>query len=150
MFTAIDAAATRWRQRFPLLEPAGVLAVATATVVFVGLNDPNAPGNYPTCPFLAMTGYYCPGCGSLRAIHALAHLDLGTALRLNLLTVLVMLPLAAFYYFRWAGERLLGRPLRRNLAHPAWIWAFLVLILGFWLTRNLPFAAILAPYGIAP
>ena len=41
--------------------------------------DPNQPGHYPTDPFLAITGLYCPGCGTLRALHALARGDLLTA-----------------------------------------------------------------------
>lgn len=148
--TFVASVATRWRQRFPLLEPAGVLLFIVGTVTFIGLNNPNDQGNYPTCPFLQITGYYCPGCGSLRAIHALAHLDLATALKLNILTVLVMLPMAVFLYGRWAIERALGRPIRKNLAHPVWLWILFWGILAFWLVRNLPFGALLAPYGIAP
>ena len=40
-----------------------------------------SPGHYPTCPFLAITGWYCPGCGSLRAVHDLLHGDLAGAVR---------------------------------------------------------------------
>jgi len=144
------ALAARWRQRFPLLEPAGVLAIPVALVTFLLLNDPNVPGGMPTCPFLTLTGYYCPGCGSMRAIYALAHLDIGTALRLNVMTVLIMIPMSAFIYARWTTERVLGRSIRKTMAHPYWIWALFWGILAFWLLRNLPFAAILAPYGIPP
>ena len=48
----------------------GGVAVALATLATV---DPNQPGHYPTCPFLATTGFYCPGCGALRAVHDLLH-----------------------------------------------------------------------------
>ena len=27
--------------------------------------DPREPGIYPVCPFFGLTGYQCPGCGSL-------------------------------------------------------------------------------------
>ncbi len=141
---------SRWRQRYPLLEPAGLFVATIGLVAYVGVKDPNEAGHYPTCPFLALTGYYCPGCGSLRTIHALAHLDFSTPLTLNVLTLFVMIPIAVFYYVRWTTERFLGRPIRKSMAHPLWIWSLLVLILVFWLLRNLEPFAFLAPYGIAP
>lgn len=141
---------SRWRQRYPLLEPAGLFVLAVSVVAYVGIKDPNEAGHYPTCPFLALTGYYCPGCGSLRTIHAVAHLDLSTAMQLNLMTLFVMFPIAIFHYVRWTTERYLGRPIRKNMVRPFWIWALLVGLLAFWLLRNLEPFAFLAPYGIAP
>jgi hypothetical protein len=117
--------------------PAAVLA-ATAAVV-----DPNEPGHYPTCPFLALTGRYCPGCGSLRAIHALAHGDLATAIDRNPLAVLCV-PILATIFVLWARRRLTGR--QRTWAAPAaWINAFLVLVIAFWVLRNLTPFTWLAP-----
>ncbi|MFD0477703.1 DUF2752 domain-containing protein [Nonomuraea thailandensis] len=66
-----------------LLAPLGVAAAAGAVFAVVGVIDPNEPGHYPTCPFLWATGLYCPGCGTLRTVHALAHLDPVAALGLN-------------------------------------------------------------------
>lgn len=31
---------------------------------------------FPPCPFYALTGFYCPGCGMTRAVAALARLEL--------------------------------------------------------------------------
>lgn len=146
----LSAQIARWRQRFPLLEPAGVLAIAIGIVSYVAIKNPNQAGHYPTCPFLLCTGYYCPGCGSLRAIHALAHLDFATAVQLNVMTVFVMIPIAVFHYGRWATERYLGRPIRKNMVRPIWIWALLFGMLAFWLVRNLEPFSFLAPYGISP
>lgn len=100
--------------------------------------DPNRPGHYPTCPFLYLTGYYCPGCGSLRALHDLvAHGDLAAALRRNPLTV-VMIPFVMAAWLLWA-LRLAGlttwTPTR---IRPAWIWAYLVLLVVYWVARNVP------------
>ncbi|HZE38015.1 MAG TPA: DUF2752 domain-containing protein [Stackebrandtia sp.] len=148
--TAITVATTRLRQRFPLLEPAGVLLLIVGIATYVGIKDPNEHGHYPTCPFLMFTGYYCPGCGSLRAIHALVHLDIVTALRLNILTVCVMIPIALFYYFRWATERVLGRSIRKRMVKPWVIWTLFYGLLAFWLLRNLEPFAFLAPYGLSP
>ncbi|MFI7704826.1 DUF2752 domain-containing protein [Nonomuraea sp. NPDC049480] len=127
-----------------LLAPLGVAAGAGAVVAFVGMVDPNEPGHYPTCPFLWLTGLYCPGCGTLRTIHALAHLDPVAALGLNPLAV-VMIPFLLFWWGRWVVRAWQGRPRRTTLAHPAWLWAFIAVIMVYWVVRNLPFGAFLAP-----
>lgn len=107
--------------------------------------DPNVAGNpLPPCPLQALTGLYCPGCGSTRCLHALAHLDLAGAMAMNPLLVLSLLPLAVLV-LHGAGllpQRLQG--LAEPLANPR-LW--LVLLLGFAFLRNLPWApfTLLAP-----
>ncbi|GMA37439.1 DUF2752 domain-containing protein [Demequina litorisediminis] len=49
----------------PLVVPLAVGAGALAAVTYVGNVDPHEGGHYPTCPSLLLTGFYCPGCGSL-------------------------------------------------------------------------------------
>jgi hypothetical protein len=122
-----------------------VASVAAAAVAFtvVALVDPNEPGHYPTCPFLAVTGEYCPGCGSLRAMHALTRGDLATATGLNVLA-LASLPVLAVIWLRWVGRSWTGAP-RAQPAPAALIWGLAVLVLLFGLIRNLPFGAALAP-----
>ena len=66
-------------------------AAAAAVVLFVF--DPATAWFFPPCLFRALTGHPCPGCGTLRAFHALLHGDVAGALRLNALTV-IGLPLA--------------------------------------------------------
>lgn len=127
-----------------LLAPLGVAVAAGAVVAYVGSVDPNEAGHYPTCPFLFLTGLYCPGCGSLRAIHALAHLDVVGALDMNPLAVAV-LPFLLFWWVRWLVRSWQGRPSRTNLAHPNWVWGFLAVVILYWIVRNLPFGAFLAP-----
>ncbi|MGW6504957.1 DUF2752 domain-containing protein [Nonomuraea angiospora] len=127
-----------------LLAPLGVAGATGLVFAFVGLVDPNQPGHYPTCPFLWMTGLYCPGCGTLRTIHALAHLDPATALGMNPLAV-AMMPFLLFWWGRWVVRAWQGRPRRTTLAHPAWLWAFLAIVMVYWVVRNLPFGAFLAP-----
>ncbi|GAA1752349.1 DUF2752 domain-containing protein [Nonomuraea bangladeshensis] len=127
-----------------LLAPLGVAAGTGAVFALVGAVDPNEPGHYPTCPFLWLTGLYCPGCGTLRSIHALAHLDPVAALGLNPLMV-AMIPFLLFWWGRWVVRAAQGRPRRTTLAHPAWLWAFLAVVVVYWIVRNLPFGAFLAP-----
>ena len=109
--------------------------------------DPYAAGSLlPPCPFHAMTGLFCPGCGATRALHALLHFDLPQALAMNPLLVLC-LPLLALFGLQFAGwlpPRLAPMLRRFTDARP---WA--VLILGYALARNLPWPPFswLAPGG---
>jgi hypothetical protein len=121
---------------------AGAAAAAVAAVIYLGAVDPERPGHYPSCPFRVLTGLYCPGCGSLRAVHALAHGDVATAVDRNVLAVLgatlVVVLWARSVVLRWRG-------LPRRVARPAWIYAGLALVVVFGVVRNLPFGAGLAP-----
>ncbi len=111
---------------------AGVLAGATLFVV-----DPNQPGHYPTCPFLATTGLYCPGCGALRGVHDLLHGDVAGAFARNPLTVLAA-PYLVVAFVTWV-LRTTGRPAPRATSLPPWtIWLLLGLVLAFGVLRNLP------------
>jgi hypothetical protein len=123
--------------------PVATAVLAAAAVGYLAAVDPNEPGHYPGCPFLAITGWYCPGCGSLRAVHALAHGHLGEALARNPLTVLT-LPVLAWCWATWTWRLVTGR--RRETALPAWvIWGWLGVVLAFWLVRNLPGFGWLSP-----
>ena len=124
--------------------PAAVAAAALAVAAGVGLVDPNEPGHYPRCPFLAATGAYCPGCGSLRAVHALVQGRLGEAIGLNALLVLVALPTLLVLWGGWAARGAARRP-RRRVAPPALLWALLAAVAAFGVLRNLPVGAALAP-----
>lgn len=135
---------TDTRGRKAVLAPLGVALAAGAAFAYVGVVDPNESGHYPACPFLTLTGWYCPGCGALRATHALAHLDPVAALKLNPLLVLAV-PVVAYLWIRWLAGEWRGRPWRPSAPRPALIWALLALVLVFWVVRNLPFGAFLAP-----
>ena len=58
------------------------LAAAALLVAF----DPAVTWWFPSCPFRALTGWLCPFCGSLRALHALLQGDPRAAWALNPLT----------------------------------------------------------------
>ena len=118
-------------------------ATAAATTV-VALVDPNEGGHYPTCPLLALTGIYCPFCGGLRAVHDLAHLDVGGALDRNPLAV-VVLPVIAIGWLLWAQRAFTGRQLLRLQPRPWWGWASIAVLLVFMVARNLPGASWLSP-----
>jgi hypothetical protein len=120
----------------PLLAPLATAALAVAAAGYIATVDPNQPGHYPTCPFLSVSGYYCPGCGSLRAVHDLIHGNPHAALARNPLTVLAA-PFLLWSWIAWLYRSVTGRPVRW-LAPPWLLWTLLVVVLAFWLLRNLP------------
>ncbi|MDP9861927.1 MULTISPECIES: DUF2752 domain-containing protein [Streptosporangium] len=127
-----------------MLAPLGAALAAGAALGYVRAVDPNEPGHYPACPFLVLTGLYCPGCGGLRAVHALAHGDPATALGLNPLVV-ALIPVLVFLWGRWALRSWRGAPSDGISVRPVYVWAFLALMIVFWIVRNMPFGEFLAP-----
>lgn len=123
---------------------AGTTVAAVAAAGVLARVDPNQPGHYPTCPFLAVSGLYCPGCGSLRAVHALTGGDVVTAWERNPLAV-VFLPLVVVAWGAW-GLRLSGRDAWHPTRIPAgWVYALLVVVLSYWVLRNVPGWTFLSP-----
>lgn len=121
----------------PWLAPAAVgvgLALATA---YTSWQDPNGSGAYPGCPLRAMTGWDCPGCGGLRATHALTQGDIFGALDHNVF-VAIGVPLAALLWVRWMvlklGVRVPGLP---KVSRTAW-WALGIIVVAFTVVRNIP------------
>ena len=99
--------------------------------------DPGATEVFPLCPFHYFTGYYCPGCGSLRALHQLLHGNPSAALSYNPLMVLT-LPFVIYWMASQAALLWRGRPLPSSFIPARWIWTLLALVLVFWFMRNLP------------
>ncbi len=139
MTLRLDAAAPEVTPR-----PAALSRALPATVGLAGLAagtllytvDPY-DGGYPTCPMLATTGLYCPGCGSLRAVHDLLHGDVVGAFARNPLAVLAV-PYLAMWLLSWA-LRATGRSAPRSTTLPAWlIWAVLGVVLAYSVARNIP------------
>jgi len=97
------------------------------------------------CPFYELTGLYCPGCGSGRAAIALLHGHVLAALGHNPLFVLLGLPCAVLLIWAYLCFVFPGLGLKKPRL-PAWAGdTALVLLLGFWVLRNLPGFTFLAP-----
>lgn len=136
-------AAAAGRRLGAAARPVLVAGCALTALGWVGTVDPSEPGHYPTCPFLAVTGWFCPGCGSLRALHALAHGDVSVAMARNPLMVLTV-PALVVWWSVWLVRSVRRQPQR--WAAPAWaIWALLAVVVAFTVARNIPGAAFLAP-----
>ena len=52
--------------------------------------NPSENSFFIPCPFHYITGFFCPGCGSQRAVHLLLHGDMVGAFRFNPLMVLTL------------------------------------------------------------
>lgn len=131
----------RRRVTAPLLLAGLVLGAS----VLLHLRDPHRSGSYLFCPWLVLTGTYCPACGGLRAVNDLTHGDVLGAASSNILLV-GGIPLAAWAWSRWLLDRWRGvtaTPDARRVAQTA--IAVGVLALVFWVARNLPALGWLAP-----
>lgn len=130
---ASNARAARWEHLTLLAVPA---CVAAATVLLFVL-DPAKSRVYPVCPFHALTGLHCPGCGSLRALHQLLHGNVAAAFGLNALVVL-SLPFMGYAAINCALRLTGRRPLPAPLVRAGWIWTLLGVVVLFGVLRNLP------------
>jgi hypothetical protein len=133
------------RRLLRLAAPVATLLGVGAAFGYVAVVDPGEPGHYPVCPLLRYTGLYCPGCGGLRAAHAVAHGDLVAALGANALAV-VFFAVFACGWTVWLIAAVRGRPPRLPMPAGSRPWWLLGAVLAaFTVVRNLPFGAVLAP-----
>jgi hypothetical protein len=115
--------------RFHISSPGLATAFAVAGMVALGalfFFDPAISLLFPPCPIHWLTGLYCPGCGSLRALHLLLHGNFMGALRMNALLV-TSLPIIVLLvirhrwaYFKWAP------------------WAVFTILIVYTVFRNIP------------
>lgn len=109
--------------------------MALAVVFFV--LDPNKHAIFPRCLFYSLSGAYCPGCGSQRALHNLLHLNIGGVVRHNLL----FLPAGAFIIYHYSRS-LIDRVFKVNLPNLFYKkntpWIVLAAVILFFIARNLP------------
>ena len=109
------------------------------------LLDPARHACFPPCPLYAMTGWYCPGCGSQRALHQLLHGHFGLALRYNALFVM-SIPTLLGLFLVLSKEPTAWRERIRRHGGTLFILCVVVALL-FGLVRNVP----VAPFnGLAP
>ena len=114
----------------------GAVGLASGAGV-VAYFDPSQSNFFPVCPLYALTGFACPGCGLTRGFHALFHGDVLGALDYNAMLPFFAL-LIGFGFVSMVYFAARGRSMPVNLLHPTALYAFLVLLLVFGVTRNLP------------
>jgi hypothetical protein len=113
---------------------AACLAIAGAALLRAF--DPATTWWFPSCPFRALTGWSCPFCGSLRALHAFLRGAPRIALALNpLATVGLVFSLIALLHDAVRP----GRPARfQQLTGLCFSGRGFAVVVAFGVLRNLP------------
>ena len=139
------------RESFPeaaahrLIFISGLVLLASAAVVLY-LFNPATTKLWLPCPFHALTGLHCPGCGSVRAAHQLLHGNVLAALGYNPLMVLAA-PFVGYAFISYGVSAARRRPMTGVAVSASWAWALLAVVLAYWVLRNVPLHpfALLAP-----
>ena len=115
----------------------GLLLLIGGVAVLFFVLDPTKNALFPRCLFHSLTGGYCPGCGSQRALHSLLHFDIAGVIRYNLL----FLPAALLILYHYLHP-VLNRIFKWRLPNVFYMkntpWVILAVVLVFWVVRNLP------------
>ena len=113
------------------------LAIGACIILLViyALWDPSR-NLFPRCPFLALTGLECPGCGSQRAVHALLHGNISTAFGFNPLMIILLPYLAVCAYLELLGGKRRFPKARRILMGQEACLILLMLFIIFFVIRN--------------
>lgn len=135
---------TRTDLRTDLIIRVLVAVSVPAFLILLWIYERNG-GSGASCPFYTLTGLYCPGCGSGRAVQALYHGHVVQAVRYNTLLPVLGLPafaVLAHEYLRIVFPALKLRPV--YISQPV-VKAVIVIVIGFWVLRNVPALSFLAP-----
>jgi hypothetical protein len=129
----------------PLVSPNSerILAFAGLTIAIAGLIslkflNPASSSWLPQCPFHALTGLNCPGCGATRGMHALLNGDVLTALHFNVLLV-IFVPFIIYGFIALLSLAFRGRSLPPPKYSAQFAWILFVILIVFGVVRNLPF-----------
>jgi len=123
-----------------LSAPLGIAGLGLVAAAALRLRDPHQAGSWGICPFRALTGWDCPGCGGLRAVNDLTNLDVAGAASSHLLLVLAV-PLLAVGWLLWVRAAASGGPAPRIRWTTLRTSLVLGLVLGFTVLRNTPWGA---------
>ncbi len=123
--------------------PLGVAAAAVGGAVLLHVRDPRT-STYLPCPFHALTGLWCPGCGATRALGDLSRGDIAAAASSNVVAVVLAI-VAVGVWALWLRARWTGRPLPRPGVDRPKVVVLLVVLTVFTVVRNTPWGTAIAP-----
>jgi hypothetical protein len=116
----------------------GLLTLGVAVAALYLLINPSEVDFLPKCPLYGTTGIYCPGCGSQRATHQLLNLNIIGILEQNVLFLGGLLIFG--YHLIITGLNVtLQKRMYNYLYHPYTPRIIIVVIIVFWILRNIPF-----------
>ncbi len=125
------------KRRNQLFEIVTICAIGCVLVLFYYFTDARYSALFPKCPFFVLTGLYCPGCGSQRAISALLHGELVQAAGYNfmftasLLFVIYSASVKVMNIFR-------TKPLTQAIFYsPLFVKLFIIILVLFAVSRNI-------------
>jgi len=113
------------------------IAILALGMLYFNLN-PKSFAYFPKCPFYSFTGLYCPGCGSQRAFHEMLHGNLWVGIQHNFLIILALLVIFYKFYVFYHNSFQKENTVKNILYHNAAPWVILVVVLSFWILRNIP------------
>ncbi|WP_394331100.1 DUF2752 domain-containing protein [Flammeovirga pacifica] len=119
-----------------LLKSVVIIIGLTLLIIIYRRFNPLAYDFFPKCPFKAVTGLDCPGCGSQRAIHQLLNFNLIAAFKYNPLLLLSIPYILIEIIFRWIDPRIIYKQ-RKVLYGPIAIKIILIVVIAFSIGRNL-------------
>ncbi len=120
------------------LKWAGLIILLIILALLYKKYNPSGSIFFPKCPFKALTGLKCPGCGSQRAVHYILNLDIYSAIKENAMLVLsipYILTGLVFDSLKNPNERVLKW--RKKLFGLKAIFLILAAIIAFWVLRNI-------------
>lgn len=122
----------RYQNKFVIL---GSILLCVLAVWIYSQFNPEQYAFFPKCPFLQLTGWECPGCGSQRAIHDLLHGEIVSAFCHNALLV-ISIP---FVILLLVAQGLADKypTFHNSLNSTRVIWACFVVIMAWWVCRNI-------------
>ena len=118
------------------------LLLISTIVLFVALLyffiDARFVNFFPRCPFYALTGFFCPGCGSQRALSSLLHGDFLQAINYNVLMV-ICLPFLLYSASIAAANAFRIQKIKQRIFYsPFFVKTLLVIVIAFFILRNIP------------
>ncbi|WP_032364491.1 DUF2752 domain-containing protein [Rhodococcoides fascians] len=123
--------------------PLGVGLAAVGGAVLLHVRDPRS-STYLPCPFHALTGLWCPGCGATRAFGDLTRGDIAAAASSNVVAVVLGI-VAVGIWAAWLRARWTQTPLTLpRFGRPTVVVGVALLVL-FTVVRNTAWGIALAP-----
>jgi Protein of unknown function (DUF2752) len=118
------------------LRAGGLMIVGVMVTLALAYRHPG--GWVPECPTHQYLGFYCPGCGSLRATHHLLNLHFADAWTHNKALIVIGVPLALWFWLEQVLIVVIGVRLPRLFRSSRIAWTLLILLLIYTVARNLP------------
>ena len=135
---ATAAKAAQRAVRSPRIWSGVFIGLQPIAILLFGYLIPNDSPFFPRCAFYALTKLYCPGCGSGRGLVRILHGDILGGLRQNWFLA-IGIPVLALADLN-ALLLLFGKKPSFSLDRVRGAaFAFLVLVIAYWILRNLPF-----------